>query len=311
MLPGTGPPHLAAICHPGGLILQEARMTDPQTGPPASTGPGEQPADMSAGQGAQRGATSSGGQGRESATGDSGIATAQRTSAEPNVPQQLGHQQERMAGQEEHYGREDMGTGVSNVPEAVALAAKSSWGVVLLCGLGLIALGICLLVWPHASLTVVAVLIGAAILVAGLAKLWEGFTARAESGGMRAAYVVIGLLAVFVGIYFLRHHALSLFLLAFVTGVFFIAHGISDIGLAVAANTPNRGLRAVLGVFSLAAGIVMVIWPGITLSLLLLIVAAWLLFYGLVLCALAFGIRRAGKEAEKMSMSSQQLAAAR
>ncbi len=136
-------------------------MTDPQTGPPASTGPGEQPADMSAGQGAQRGATSSGGQGRESATGDSGIATAQRTSAEPNVPQQLGHQQERMAGQEEYYGREDVGPGMSNVPEAVAAAAKGTWGVVLLCGLGLMALGIALLVWPHASLTVVAILIGA------------------------------------------------------------------------------------------------------------------------------------------------------
>jgi uncharacterized membrane protein HdeD (DUF308 family) len=286
-------------------------MTDPQTGPPASTGPGEQSADMSAGQGAQRGATSAGGQGRESASGDSGIATAHRTSAETNVPQQLGHQQERMSGQEEYYGREDMGSGVSPMPAAVAAAAKSSWGVVLLCGLGLIALGICLLVWPRASLTVAAVLIGAAILVAGLVKLWEGFTAKAESGGMRSAYVVIGLLAVFVGIYFLRHHALSLFLLAFVTGVFFIAHGISDIGLAISANTPNRGLRAALGVFSLAAGIVMVIWPGITLSLLLLIVAAWFLLYGVVLCTLAFGIRRAGKEAEKMSMPSQRLAAAR
>jgi uncharacterized membrane protein HdeD (DUF308 family) len=181
---------------------------------------------------------------------------------------------------------------------------------VLLCGLGLIALGICLLVWPNASLTVAAVLIGAAIMVAGLVKLWEGFTAKAESGGMRAGYVVIGLLAVVVGIYLLRHHAVSLFLLAFVTGVFFIAHGISDLGLAISASTPNRGLRAVLGVFSLAAGIIMVIWPSITLALLLLIVAAWLLFYGLVLGALAFSIRRAGKEAERMSMPSQRLAPA-
>jgi uncharacterized membrane protein HdeD (DUF308 family) len=311
MLPGTGPPHLVAFCHLGGLILREARMTDPQTGPPASTGPGGQPTDMSAGQGAQSGATSTGGQGRESASGDSGIATARRTSADASVPQQQRHQQERMAGQEDVYGREDMAPGVRPVPAAVAAAAKSSWGVVLLCGLGLIALGIALLVWPHASLTVVAILIGASILVAGLVKLWEGFTAKAESGGMRAAYMVIGLLAVFVGIYFLRHHALSLFLLAFVTGVFFIAHGISDIGLAISANTPNRGLRSVLGVFSLAAGIIMVIWPGITLSLLLLIVAAWLLFYGVVLGALAFGIRRAGKAAEQMSMPSQRVAAAR
>jgi len=310
MLPGTRPPHLVAIGSPGGLVLQEARMTDPQTGPPANTGPGGQPSDMPPSQGAQGGATSTGGQGGQSASGDSGIATAKRSSAEANVPQQLGHQQERMAGQEEIYGREETGApGVRPVPAAIAQAAKASWGIVGLCGLGLIALGICLLVWPSASLTVVAILIGAAILVAGLVKLWEGFTAKAESGGMRVGYVVIGLLAVFVGIYLVRHHALSLFVLAFVTGVFFIAHGISDLGLAISAYTPNRGLRAVLGVLSLAAGIVMVIWPSITLVLLLTVAAAWLLCYGLVLGMLAFSIRRTGKVAEQMSTAPPRLAA--
>jgi len=254
---------------------------------------------MPAGQGANRGASSTGGQG--AASGDSGIATAKRTSSEANVPQQLGHQQERMAGQDEIYGQDAGAAGVQPVPLAVAQAAKASWGVVLLCGLGLIALGICLLVWPSASLTVVAVLLGAAILVSGLVKLWEGFTAKEQSGGMRVGYVVIGLLAVFVGIYLVRHHALSLFILAFVTGVFFIAHGISDLGLAVSAYTPNRGLRAVLGVFSLAAGIIMVIWPSITLVLLLTIAAAWFLLYGVILGALAFSIRRTGKVAEQMS----------
>jgi len=305
MLPGTWPPYLVAAGLPGGHVLQEARMTDPQSGPPAGSGPGGQPGDMPAGPGADLGAA--GERGQESTRGASSTATARRTSAEASVPQQLGHQQERMAGQEEIYGEEGT-AGAAPVPAAVAAAAKGSWGVVLLCGLGLIALGIALLVWPSASLTVVAVLIGAAILVAGLVKLWEGFTARAESGGMRAAYMVIGLLAVFVGIYFLRHHALTLFLLAFVTGVFFIAHGVSDLGLAISAGVPNRGLRAVLGLFSLAAGLVMVIWPGITLALLLTIVAAWLLFYGVVLAMLAFSIRRAGKAAEKMSMSAQRLA---
>jgi len=288
-------------------------MTDPQSGVPGSTGPGGRPSDMPGGQAAEFGAssTASSGQGRGPASGASSVSTARRTSTEASVPQQLGHQNERMAGQEDIYGREGAATPVVEpVPAAVAAAAKGAWGVVLLCGLGMIALGICLLVWPHASLTVVAVLIGAAVLVAGLVKLWEGFTARAQSGGMRVGYVVIGLLAVFVGVYLVRHHALSLFLLAFLTGVFFIAHGVADLGLAISANTPNRGLRAVLGIFSLAAGLVMVIWPGITLVLLLTIVAAWLLFYGVVLGMLAFGIRRAGKEAEKMSMPSQRLAAA-
>jgi uncharacterized membrane protein HdeD (DUF308 family) len=277
-------------------------MTDPQTGPPASTGPGGQPMDMPAG----TGATGTGGHGRESASGDSGIATAKRAPAQTGVPQQLGHQQERVAGREEIYQQEpEVATG----PAAIAAMAKASWGIVLLGGLGMLALGVALLVWPHASLTVVAILIGAAVVVSGLVRLWDGFTGKADSGGMRTANVVIGLLALVLGVYLLRHHALSLFFVAFITGVYFIAHGVSDLGLAVSANVPDRGLRAVLGVFSLAAGLVMVIWPAITVVLLLTIVAAWLLLYGLILAALAFRLRRAGKEAERMSMPSAQLAA--
>lgn len=53
---------------------------------------------------------------------------------------------------------------------------------------------------------------------------------------------------------------------------------------------PGRGLRALLGVFSIAAGIVMVAWPALSLVLLLTIVGAWLLFYGLSLIFLAFSL---------------------
>lgn len=191
----------------------------------------------------------------------------------------------------------------------LATAAKQSWPVVLLGALGMVALGIILLVWPHASLTVVAILIGAAIVVSGLVRMYEGFTASRESGGMRAAYVVVGIVAVLAGLYCLRHHALSLFLVAFLVGVYFIVHGISDIGVALSGQVPGRGLRAALGFFSLAAGIIMVVWPAITVVLLLTIVAAWLLFYGLMLAMLAFELRRFGKAASAGHARSGRLAA--
>jgi len=217
------------------------------------------------------------------------MTTATRTSAsQATVPQQ-GHQQER-----DNLGRyarhDDRGVGT-----VISRTVGNAWGAVLFGGLLLIAAGVVLLVWPSATLTLVAILIGAAVLVSGLVKLFEGFTASGQSGGMRAGYIVIGTLAVLAGVYLIRHHALSLFLIAFVTGLYFIVHGISDIGVATTPNVPGRGLRAVLGVFSLAAGIIMVVWPSLTLTLLVLIVGAWLLLYGLVLCGLAFSTRRAAK----------------
>ena len=261
-------------------------MTDPQAGPPdagragPSTGTGAGPSPADGGPSAAASATA-----------------ARRATAPPaGVPAQYEPRQHAEPYQEE--------SGIGPEPglrgdAVLASAARHSWPAVLVGGLGLIALGVILLVWPHASLTVVAILIGAALVVSGLVRLYEGFTAGQESGGMRAAYVVIGLLAVLAGLYCLRHHGLSLFLVAFVTGVYFIVHGISDLGVALSARVPGRGLRGLLGVFSLAAGIIMVIWPAITLVLLLTIVAAWLMFYGLVLAGLAFSLFRLGRAAAR------------
>ena len=202
--------------------------------------------------------------------------------------------QDEPSGQQPWWQRGQSGQGGGLVPggdAVLATAARLSWPVVLLGALGLIAVGVALLVWPHASLTVVAVLIGIALIVSGLVRLVEGFTAHHTSGGMRAAYVVLGLLAVLAGLLCLRHHALSLFLVSFLIGVYFISHGISDIGVALSGRVPGRGVRGFLGVASLAAGLIMLVWPGISLVLLLTIAGAWLIFYGLTLGALAHRLR--------------------
>ena len=296
-------------------------MTEPRSGPmdesglPGGSGPSKSgpPGDMASGNtgqgdmgqgdmgqqhlGQTTGATSVGGPGQQQAQGDtSGVTTATRQSTQQTVPQQYGPQAER---REDERGAEGYGRpGVADEAGLMGAGARRAWPAVLCGGLGLIAVGIMMIVWPRATLTLVAILIGAALVVSGVVKLWEGFTSRTEGGGMRAAYIVIGLLAVLAGLYCLRHHALSLFLVAFVTGVYFIVHGISELGVAASGRVHGRALRAVLGVFSIVAGILMVVWPALTLGLLVLLVGAWLMFYGLVLCGLAFQLLKAGKEAK-------------
>lgn len=248
------------------------------------------------------GSGSAGGSG--AAPGSSGSSSAAHATVPGTpVPQQYEPRpEERDQYEREQYQRDWYGRGADTsaadvrVDDVLATAARKSWPVVVLGALAMIALGVMLLVWPHASLTVVAILIGAAILVSGLVRLWEGLTASDRSGGMRAAYVVIGLLAVLLGLYCLRNHALSLFIITFLISIYFIAHGIADIGVAVTTKVAGRGVRGVLGVCSLAAGIIILVWPAITLVLLLTIAAAWLLFYGLALGVLAFNLWRTGRE---------------
>jgi uncharacterized membrane protein HdeD (DUF308 family) len=301
-------------------------MTEPQSGPfgdsgqPESSGrggldpSGERFAredesfggqnEQFAGQGEQQQHPAGSGRTSTGSTSTGAVSTSTRTSAsQQTVPQQYGRGTDRGADYERGEGgyetgmRPDEGRGADMGvgSDIIAATAGRAWPIVALGGLGLLAVGVMLLVWPHASLTIVAILIGAALVASGVVRLVEGFNAHRESGGMRAGYVVIGLLAILAGIYLLRHHALSLFLVSFVAGVYFIAHGISDLGVAFSGQAPARGLRAVLGLFSIAAGILMVVWPGITLVLFLTLVAAWLMFYGLVLCAIAFGLIRASR----------------
>jgi uncharacterized membrane protein HdeD (DUF308 family) len=177
-----------------------------------------------------------------------------------------------------------------------AAIAGLAWPAALVAAIGMISVGILLLVWPSATLTVVAILIGAALLGTGLLRLFDGITARRESGGMRAADIVIGLLAIVVGLYALKHHSLTVIVLALVVGVIWIIHGIGDLIVAASSgDVPGRGLRVVTGLVSLAAGLVILFWPGISLILLLTVLGAWLLFYGLMLALLAFRLRRDAK----------------
>jgi uncharacterized membrane protein HdeD (DUF308 family) len=90
----------------------------------------------------------------------------------------------------------------------------------------------------------------------------------------------------------------TIFLLALLVGAYWIVRGVADLAVAATSGpVPGRGLRVVGGLFSLAAGIIVLFWPGISLVLLLTILGAWLLFHGVLLAALAFRLRKELKTA--------------
>ena len=196
------------------------------------------------------------------------------------------------------YGADAVGAGSGLDERETAAAWASGWQVVMLVAVLTLAVGVILLVWPHATLVVVAALIGAALLVTGLFRLISGFTARGVSGGTRAAYVIIGLLATLAGLYCLRHLSVTVVLVAFIVGVFWTLHGIVDLIVAATSGRgTGRGLRAFVGVLSLAAGLIVMFWPSISLSVLLWVMGIWLLAYGLILGVMAFQIRHVAKTA--------------
>lgn len=197
-------------------------------------------------------------------------------------------------------------TGTDTPRRTSALAVGNTWGVLLTIGLVLLALGIILLAWPNGTLTVVAVLIGIALLLTGIIRLVQGLTASDSSGGRRVAYVIIGILAGLAGLYCLRHVDVTVAILGVVVGLFWAMHGVVDLALAAGpGDRADRILTGVMGVLSLIVGLLALFWPSETLTVLVVLMGVWLILDGLLFGLTAFQVRRHYARAGPLSLTAE------
>jgi uncharacterized membrane protein HdeD (DUF308 family) len=175
----------------------------------------------------------------------------------------------------------------------VMLARAGGWQALLAAAAAMFILGLILLAWPHASIVVVAVLIGIALLVTGVVRLVQGLTAGEQGGAKRVAYVVIGILAGLAGLYCLRHIDVTTAVLGFIVGLFWVMHGVVDLAVAATAGPrEGRGLIAVTGALSLIAGLIVMFWPSESLTVVVAVIGIWLALDGVLLGFTAFQLRK-------------------
>jgi uncharacterized membrane protein HdeD (DUF308 family) len=195
----------------------------------------------------------------------------------------------------ERPGRPGPGAGPGDLPRFGASLASAAWPAFLAAGIGSVVLGAILLAWPKETLALAAILIGVALIVAGFLRLLDGFTTHEASGGKRVAGVVIGLIAILLGLFCIRHYHFTIAALAIIVGLFWVIHGISDIAAGLfAGRFPGRGVTVLSGFLSLAAGMIVLFWPTISLTVLVAVIGIWLIVYGLLAGYLAFRLRRTG-----------------
>jgi uncharacterized membrane protein HdeD (DUF308 family) len=173
-----------------------------------------------------------------------------------------------------------------------------AWQALVTAGVVTFILGLMVLIWPSATLVVLALLFGCYLVLAGVLSMIEGISDHNAEGAMRVAYIVLGVLGVVLGLFCLRRIDVTVLLLAFLLSAFWIMRGVLDIAAAMSnREVSGRGLRAFAGVLSLIAGVLVLFWPGITLTILLVFAGAWLLAYGIMIAFLGFGLRREIKRA--------------
>ena len=179
------------------------------------------------------------------------------------------------------------------VPPALRSLAEH-WGLVLAYGIITLGLGIALLVWPDASITVLAVLLAIQLVVTGVVRIVQALSTDRRDGAARALIGLLGGLALIVGLLILRDPLQSVLVFTMILGAFWIIAGVIDIlGAFLGVEREGRGWDILSGVLSIAFGGVLIVWTDISLRLLVVLTGAWLLVAGVIAVVAAFRLRNA------------------
>jgi len=185
-----------------------------------------------------------------------------------------------------------MAAGTREDPADLMARVGRHWGWVLAFGVITVLIGIAALVWPGRTLVVVAVLFGIQLIVMGIFRFVGAFASDDRTGGTRVLLALLGVLSLIIGLYALRHILITLLALALLLGIFWVVSGAVELFTALShREMRSRGWTAVMGIFSIVAGIVVLGYPGISLLALAVVLSVWLVVFGIMQITLAFRIR--------------------
>ncbi|HKE52895.1 MAG TPA: DUF308 domain-containing protein [Actinomycetes bacterium] len=114
----------------------------------------------------------------------------------------------------------------------------------------------------------------------------DAFQTAAHAGVRRVTavwwwFLIVGVLWTLFGMYVLSYRVGSLYAVAGLVGASFILGGVSE--LLVASRVESwRWLFILLGILSVAAGIMTFVWPDITLYIVSIFVAWYLIIFGIL-----------------------------
>ncbi|HXC84043.1 MAG TPA: HdeD family acid-resistance protein [Trebonia sp.] len=185
-----------------------------------------------------------------------------------------------------------MTEGTRRDPASVLERLSEHWGWLLLLGVITVVAGIAALAWPGLTLLVVAVLFGAQLIVMGIFRFVSAFASDDVTGGNRVLLALLGVLSLFIGLYAVRHVLISLLALALLLGIYWIISGTMELYMALAhRGLKNRGWTGVMGVLGVLAGLIVLVYPAISLLTLAIVLGIWLIVRGVMEVSLAFNAR--------------------
>jgi hypothetical protein len=162
---------------------------------------------------------------------------------------------------------------------------------IIIAGVVAILVGIAILVWPQATLALVAWLFGLYFIVSGIARIVKAAMSSGLAGSYRAFLAVLGVLLLIGGIFVLLNPLFGVTVVATLIGFTWILEGI---GVLMDAPRGKGAWVAVLfGVVSIAAGVIVLIAPVAATVFWLQVTAVLLIVAGLMQVIQGAMLRRA------------------
>jgi len=164
---------------------------------------------------------------------------------------------------------------------------RSTGTALLVVGALLVVLGLVLLANPFAAIWILGVLIGASLILGGLAEVAVG-----RQSGHPAVFWLLGAVFVAGGIAAIAWPDATVWVLAVLAGLVLTVTGVVTLIGAVAGGAADRGFRLLIGAVSLLIGVVVLAWPDATLVVLALLIGLKTVVSGGIFIAMGWNIRR-------------------
>ncbi|MDF5751812.1 DUF308 domain-containing protein [Spongiactinospora sp. TRM90649] len=172
--------------------------------------------------------------------------------------------------------------------------ADRAWSVVVASAIVSVLLGAAVLVWPEVTIGVLAVLLGVELVVHGVFRVVQAIMVGDRAAVSRVMFALLGVISLALGVLALRNPPQTVLALALLAGLFWLAGGVIEFVTVLGDRSgPRWGWRLVGPVLSVLAGVVLLVYPGLSLLALVWLLGFWLVVWGLVTVAVTFWVRHA------------------
>lgn len=169
---------------------------------------------------------------------------------------------------------------------------KRGWWLLLVTGLASVALGAMLIFWPGRTVTVVTTVIGVFMIVTGLIRFAAAVVDTDREH--RWLLVISGITAVVLGVIIMRNPEETIRVIVLITGIFFLVSGMVDFFRGVTNRSlPDASLRVGFGALTALFGLVILVWPDITVGVLAVLMGVYMVVFGILEVFAAFQVKNA------------------